>query len=97
MSCYCGISAIFFQFCCLIETHVNDSFQFSRAFFLGITSWQGASLFNGKGGGGYFSAGHPMGGISIDGQVLGKVVGWMGGGGREGEGGTTPHVPLLWE
>ena len=47
-SCFCGISASFFQSCFLSETQllINGSFQF---FFLRIISWKGALLFNGGG------------------------------------------------
>ena len=42
---FCRISAIFFQCCFMSETQV---FLIFVVFFLGIISWKGASLFNGR-------------------------------------------------
>ena len=59
--------ALFFQCCFMIETQV----LMTDSFFLGIISWKGASLFNGRFvfqlGGFIFKWGHPIEGISFDG------------------------------
>ena len=44
----CAISAIFFQCCFMIETQVFMTVSIFQGFFLGIISWNGASLFNGR-------------------------------------------------
>ena len=46
-SCSCGISAIFFQCCFMIEIQILMTVSNFSWFFLGIISWKGASLFNG--------------------------------------------------
>ena len=56
-------------------------------FFLGIISWKGASRFNGGFGVASFlsgAGGAPWRGISFDGDVFEKIVGWGG----------TPPSPL---
>ena len=93
-SCSYGISAIFSQCCFRIETQVSMTVTNFLAFFLGIISWKGASLFNGGGlffsqrGGGlhFYVGGCPMGGIGLMGGSE-KIIGW----------GVPPIPYSLWE
>ena len=94
----CGISAIFFQCCFMIETQVLMTVSDFWRFFLGIIPWKGPSRFNGvfvfQMGDFIFSGGWClMGWHWFLWEVFKKILGWR----------VTPHTPLprppdyLWE